>query len=255
LKPAKVPDLPTSEPVSGAMWQRMMKDHSKVFGDSIFATELTRLGATGQLTPGEVAIGLRIAGIYGRFEYFKNLSRSAASPYYIREYVSEGAGADSEAINFQAMEGRERDRSFNPDDREEREEAATSAFKGLQACIPMSLRSDVEALCVENIHVGFQQLLAIRQAFAVIGDTLPDSTTGLSKKQRRQLRKKRRPQLAPATKEKPIKVNALKDAFLAVQRRLSPHLNDEELEKAWEVMQTLKSRSDFRLEKSGVVTT
>lgn len=257
LKPAaKASEATSPSDISGALWQRMLNDHSKVFGDSIFATELTRLGTTGQLTAREVATGLRIAGIYGRYEYFKDLRRSAASPHYIREFVSEGVGGDSDAISFQTPDGAgDLARAFDPDDREEREQEATRAFKELQTLIPMSLRSDIEALCVENIHVGYQQLMAVRFALKLVSEGLPDKTTGLSKKQRRQLRKRRRPQLEPVAKAKPVKVNALKEAFLKLQRVLSPHLDDEQLERAWETMNALKSRSDFRQEKSGLVST
>src|SRR4051794_36543529 len=66
LKPAGAP-APVASEISGALWQRMLADHAKVFSDTAFATELTRLGATGRLTPREVSTGLRIAGIYGRF--------------------------------------------------------------------------------------------------------------------------------------------------------------------------------------------
>jgi hypothetical protein len=246
LKPAAAPAAPE---MSGALWQRMLKDHSKVFSDTAFATELTRLGATGQLTPSEVSAGLRVAGIYGRFEYYKNLSRSSASPHYIREFVSESAGSSADAIDFTVKEG-ELGRAFEVDDREEREKEATRAFRELQRVLPMASRSEVEALCVENIHIGYQPLIAVREALKIVSDGLPDKTTGLSKKQKRARRKRIRPLLPEPTKAKPIKINPLKTAFIAVQRKLSPHLDDEELELAWDTLNALKSREDFRLEKS-----
>ena len=247
LKPQAAPAAPE---MSGALWQRMLKDHSKVFSDTAFATELTRLGATGRLTPNEISAGLRVAGIYGRFEYYKHLSRSSASPHYIREFVSESTGGDSEALNFTGKEGSELGRAFEVDDREEREKEATRAFKELQRVLPMASRSEVEALCVENIHIGFQQLIAVREALKIVIDGLPDKTTGLSKKQKRARRKRIRPSLPEPTKARPIKINPLKTAFIAVQRKLAPHLDDKELELAWDTLNALKSREDFRLEKS-----
>lgn len=236
--------------MTGALWQRMLQDHSKVFSDTAFATELTRLGATGQLTPREVSAGLRVAGIYGRFEYFKGLSRSAASPHYIREYVSESAGSDPEAGSLILNDGRDVARAFDVDSREEREKEALRAFKELQGIIPHPLRANLEALCVENVHIGYQQLAAVRTALALVNDGLPDKTTGLSKKQKRARRKRIRPQLAEPTKAKPIKLNPRKTAFFAFQRKLSPHLDDTQLELAWETLIALESRENFRQEKS-----
>lgn len=249
LKPANSrPPPPAASEISGALWQRMLADHSKVFSDTAFATELTRLGATRKLTPREVSTGLRIAGIYGRFEYYKNLSRSAASPHYIREFVSEGA-VDLGAIDFSDKEAGEF-ASDEIDNREQREQEAVRAFKELQRVLPMVTRSAVEALCVENIHVGYQQLIEVRQALAIVDDGLPDKTTGLSRKQKRAKRKRIRPVLAEPTKAVPIKLNPLKTAFLKAQRALSPHLDDEGLERAWDLLSALKSREDFRLEKA-----
>jgi hypothetical protein len=249
LKPAQSAPAPATSEISGALWQRMMADHAKVFSDTAFATELTRLGATGKLTPREVSTGLRIAGIYGRFEYYKGLSRSAASPHYIREYISEGAGADASALDFSARDAGDLARD-EVDDREKQEQEAARAFKELQRVLPIPLRSAVEALCVENIHVGYQQLMAVREALGIVDDSLPDKSTGLSRKQKRAKRKRIRPMLPEPTKAAPIKLNPLKAAFIKAQRKLSPHLNDEGLERAWEFLNALKSREDLRLEKT-----
>jgi hypothetical protein len=248
--PAPISPTDNSAPMSGALWQRMLQDHSKVFSDTAFATELTRLGTTKQLTPREVSTGLRIAGIYGRFEYYKQVSRSAASPHYIREFVAESAGTEDAAKIILDPE-KELVRALDcVDDREEREREAVRAFKELQGLIPMSLRSEVEALCVENVHIGYQQLLYVRAALAIVNDGLPDKSTGLSKKQRRAQRKRIRPSLPEPTKAKPIKVNTTKDAFLQLQRTMSPHLDDDGLERAWSMFCALRAREDFRQEKS-----
>ncbi|MDB5608131.1 MAG: hypothetical protein JWP25_5031 [Bradyrhizobium sp.] len=245
LKPR--PPAPMPSEISGALWQRMLADHSKVFSDTAFATELTRLGATGKLTPREVSTGLRIAGIYGRFEYYKGLSRSAASPHYIREFVAEGVAID--AAGFTADDAGEFGQS-DAIDREQREQESLRAFKELQRVLPVPLRAAVEALCVENIHIGYQQLIAVREALGIVDDCLPDKTTGLSKKQKRAKRKRIRPELQAVSKAAPIKLNPLKTAFLKAQRKLSPHLDDAGLERAWDLLSALKSREDFRLERA-----
>jgi hypothetical protein len=240
-------DAGARAPISGALWQRMIADGEKIFGDARFGTELTRLGALGQITSSEVATGIRVAGIYGRFEYYKNLKRSAASPHYIREYISEGAGSDTELINFTAKEGRERDRSFNVDDRELREADAAKAFNELQQALPHEFRSCVEALCVENVYVGYQGLIRARIGLAICKEHFADIEKG-TKKDRK---KKRRAAIAPAPAAKPASVNPFKDAFFKVQRALNPKLADADLENAWNVMCALKARADFRRDKAG----
>lgn len=253
LKPAAAevaaPNEGGRKPISGALWQRMLADGEKVFGDARFGTELGRLGAIGAITPSEVGTGFRIAGIYGRFEYYKNLKRSAASPHYIREYISEGAGSDTELINFTAKEGRERDRSFNVDDREIRETEATAAFKDLQAVLPFEYRGQVEMLCVENIHVGYQGLIRARIGLAIAKEYFSDLEKGVSRKDRR--KKLRRPaRTEPALAPKSASLNPFKDAFFAVRRKRSPSIPEADLEQEWNVLCALKSRQDFRREKS-----
>jgi hypothetical protein len=258
LKPSKptpeVPQAPVETgrtPISGALWQRMLADGERIFRDARFGTELTRLGAVGQLTSSEVATGIRVAGVYGRFEYYKNQRRSAASPHYIREYISEGAGSDTEAVNFAFKEGRERDRSFNPDDREVREQDATIAFKSLQEILPAEVRAQIEMLCVEDRHVGYQGLIRARIGLAIAKEHFADEAKGLSKADRRLAKMRGRIKLAPPPKPKAVAVNSFKDAFMAAQRRVSPHLTEDELEHVWGTICALKARQDFRSEKSG----
>lgn len=238
----------TRAPISGALWQRMLADGEKIFGDARFGTELGRLGAVGQITPSEVATGLRIAGIYGRFEYYKNLRRSAASPHYIREFIAEGAGSDTELVNFTAKEGRERDRSFNVDDRELREQDATAAFKELQAVLPFEYRGQVEMLCVENRHVGYQGLIRARIGLAIVKEHFSDREKGTKTGTKKKLRRSSSIELAPAPK--PAAANPFKDAFFAVRRKRSPALSDADLDREWDVLCALKARNDFRREKS-----
>lgn len=249
LKPAAPPVEATRQPISGALWQRMLKDAENIFGDARFGTELTRLGAIGQLTPSEVSTGIRVAGVYGRFEYYKNLRRSAASPHYIREFIAEGAGSDTELVNFTAnIEGRERDRSWMPTEREEREREATEAFKDLQNALPFEHRAQVERLCVENEHVGYQGLIRARLGLAVLKQHFAEKDERGGKKKAK--KQKKRAVMPAAVAPKPPSLNPFKDAFITVQRKINPHLDDESLEFAWNTLCALKSRADFRREKS-----
>jgi hypothetical protein len=88
LKPKQQPIIDfQSAPMTGSMWQRLVSNAGDVFNDQGLATEITCLGATGKLTPAEVATGIR-AGIYGRYEYYQRIKRTTASPYYVREFIS-----------------------------------------------------------------------------------------------------------------------------------------------------------------------
>lgn len=230
------------EPVPGALWQRMLADGENIFRDKSFGTELGRLGAAGELTPSEVGTGFRIAAVYGRFEYFHGLNRNAASPHYIREYLAEGAGSDTELVNFRAKEGRERDRSFQSDDREQRERDATAAFKALQERIPPEFRRELEDLCVNNRHIGRALLPRARAGLAI------------ARKFFAEIERK----AAPATKRsrspaielpKPEEISPMKAAFLEVQKKAAPHLSNEQLERAWAIMNAIKDRTAFRRAK------
>jgi hypothetical protein len=252
--PPTVPASPASQgrmPVSGSVWQRMLADADKVFSDAKFGTEITRLGAVGQLTASEVATGIRVASVYGRFEYYRNQRRSAASPHYIQEFISEGAGSDTEAVNFAFKEGRERDRSFNPDDRETREQDATYAFKALQRALPNEYRPQLEMLCVEDRHVGYDGLIRARLGLALAKEHFADEAKGISRKNRRLAKQRGRLRLVPPPKpkSKPKPIDGFKEAFFSVQRALYPKFTDEDLQKAWDTLCTLKAREDFRQAK------
>lgn len=249
----KVPDAPALSGravISGAVWQRMLADGEKVFRDAKFGTEITRLGAIGQLTADEVATGIRVAAVYGRFEYYANQKRSAASPHYIREYIAEGAGRDTEAVNFQFMEGRERDRGFHLEDRETREADATRAFRALQDIIPFEYRAQIEMLCVEDQHVGYQGLIRARIGLALAREHFRDEAKGVSKRQRRLARLRGRERLVPLQrpKPKPKSIDPFKEAFFAVQRKLYPEFTDEALQQVWDTVCALKARNDYRRE-------
>lgn len=249
LKPVKTPaasDLART-PISGALWQRMLANAEKVFGDARFGTELGRLGAIGQLTPSEVSTGFRVAGIYGRFEYYNSLTRSAASPHYIREFVAESQGAD--AIDFNPTDKQFREAQGTLYDREERERAASEAFRELQNVIAREFRAEVERLCVENEHVGFQGLIRARLGLAVIKKHFADKEAGRVKKARK-IKKRMKLSIEPPQRPAKPNLNPFKDAFFKVQRRINPSIGDQALEQAWETLCAVKALDDFRREKS-----
>lgn len=241
------------EAMSGALWQRMLANAERVLRDPKFGTELGRLGAAGDLTPSEVAIGFRIAEVYGRFEFYQNIRRAAASPHYIREMVSEAAGGDSEMEDGPGQN--DRGRGFVDTDRDERERQATETFRAFQTHLPHEFRSNVEALCVDDRHIGLQGLQQVRAAFALVKEFFSGKRRGLSKAERKKLN---RPSPLPTPRQTPaivalppVRINALKAAFLAHQRKLLPNLSDDDLETSWNVFCALRDRIAFRLEKVG----
>lgn len=237
LRPKQqVPIDPAREPISGAAVQRMFSADVRRFREADFGDVISRLWTSGQLTSSEVATGLRFAGIYGRFEFNNGLSRSAAAPHYIREYISEGVGAE-QPRNPEL-----------PEDRERRAREIDVAFKALQHVLSPEHRAVLEALFVDGLHVG-HHLPKAKTALAILAEYFREETRRAPKKDRK---KKRRPRSAASAIPTPSASlsNPLKEAFFAVRRKRSPSLPDADLEAEWNVLCALKARSDFRQEKS-----
>ncbi len=257
LKPANSNQSPVVDferkPMTGAMWQRLVTDGQNLFGDQRFATEVTRLGAIGELAPSEVATAIRIAGIYGRFEYYQGIKRAAASPYYARGWTAEAADSEADPKTLDQLA-----REFAAEDLAERERLATEEFKDLQAAIHRGQREALELLCVDNRHVSYGDLLAAKDAFVSLRTFFKTMDEGggkkLTRKERERLRARRR--LKPVAKDPVLpaapRPNPLKEAYFATQRKLAPHLSNDDLEEAWMVLCAMKDRNEFRLSKSKV---
>lgn len=260
LKPATANASPVVDferkPMTGAMWQRLVTDGQNLFGDQRFATELTRLGAVGELSPSEVATGIRIAGIYGRFEYYQGIKRAAASPYYARGWVAETVDTENDPKSLDQLA-----REFAAEDLEERARQATEEFKDLQVAIDHRLRREaLERLCVDNRHVSYGELLDAKAAFTALREFFKTMDEGggkkLTRKERERLRARRRLKRPAKDPSPPLPVdrpNPLKEAYFATQRKLAPHLSGEDLEAAWTILCAMRDRNEFRHGKSKVI--
>jgi hypothetical protein len=242
LKPRQEqpPVDPAREPISGATVQRMLSADVRRYREADYGKEATRLWAAGQLSPAELATGLRFAAIYGRFEFYNGLSRSAAAPHYIREYISEGIGTD---------DGSDRS-SGEPEDRETREIAADQAFKSLQDILAPEYRAVLEHLFVDDRHVGYH-LPKAKTALAFLAEHFRDEAKGIPKKDRKRKKKQRSATPAsPAPAAKPANLNPAKIALRTLLASSSPHLGAEGIEQAWSLYCALKAREDFRRDKA-----
>lgn len=144
---------------SGAAWQRLIQENHRLATDERVVTQLGRLSWFGEITHAQTAAGMRIGGIYGRYEALNGLRRSAksgGSP----SYVSAADEAEEESRELKT-----------PAEVDESARNATTAFKGLQREIPMLMRSLVEALCVEDEAVNplaYPDLRVLFQRLAIL---------------------------------------------------------------------------------------
>lgn len=255
-KPGPVVDF-EKEPMSGTAWRQMIARSSDLLNDPSLATEVNRLGAAGKLSPAEVATANRIAGIYGRYEYYQGIKRTTASPYYVREFISSSPDPeghpDGIVLGREPVLGDER----TEDDVEEAARKASEEFKDLQNVLLRSHRFDIEALCVENSHLDYAGYLTAREALEVVREFFQTKDEGgkkLSRAERRKiLQKRRKAKMAKhevVVADTPERPNALKQAFMSTQKVLSPHLDHEQLEQAWETLCAVKHLNDFRHEKA-----
>ena len=117
---------------------RRILDHAlATSGDRRFGSEIGRLLLTGRITSDEAASAFAIAEIYGTFERFEGLSRSARSPAYETGF---GRGETAESPGYLKAHA-----------------DAKARFRFLQQCLsafPPRARTIVEALCVENLSVA-----------------------------------------------------------------------------------------------------
>lgn len=251
---------PVQEPMSGVLWQRL-KQHGRQLGlDPRLLTELGRLNWFGELTVAQTAAGHRIAGIYGRYEHFKKLRRSARSPSYEQGFGE--AGVAEELIGPDALA-----------ERESRIRDATAKFVELvgvdhpdsptPGLIPRSLRGPVETLCVEDCSISpvlYEPVRQLLQRLAVHWRMTP----GVAPRQQAQSPSSK------ALRHAPLHFNRHQDAaesaapqaqqqrrpnldrifWMTVAKKLRPDLSEDALGGAYDIQQALKQREIFRRAKA-----
>lgn len=147
---------PVDPTITVAAWQRVRAHAARLSGMQIVGTQLGRLGFIGELNETEVATGLYIAEIYGRYDRAMGRRRSAASPSY-----EMGRGRDHGSRITEA----ERLRNV----------AAVHHFGELQAEIrlcPRGVKSALEELCVEDRACPPTWLPAVKIALDVLAVSL-----------------------------------------------------------------------------------
>jgi hypothetical protein len=232
LKPAT---KPSTDPISGAEWQRIRQFGRKLGGDPRLASELSRLNLFGELTILQTTAGQRVGEIYGRYEGLAGLRRSVRSPSYERAYGDTWG-------------------------HEEAERAASDAFVTLQKTLdklapaPSPIREGsvrkhylvdaLEQLCVENRAVSPVLYPEIRSLLEALAEEW-----GLSTVRRHPAGSIRQRQSAPAPAPAKPRLNIDRLSWLRVMRAMRPDLTDEQLEAAYELAQAHKQREVFRRAK------
>lgn len=125
------------EPMAGPANIRRILDHALYMaGDRRFGSEVGRLLLYRQFTSAHAAIAWEIAAIYGAYERYEGLTRSARSPAYDSGFGSPPVET-AEHI--------------------ERRLEAKRKFDFLQTCLPVyppEARTTIESLCVEDLHIN-----------------------------------------------------------------------------------------------------
>jgi len=199
--------------------------------DARLGSQVGRLLFHRELTPAEAAAAFRIGEIYGRFERNNGLPRSTRSPSY--EMGNAGGGGqslDAETIQRIAADA-------------ETWEALQDELKNY----PSRLCNLIEALCVEDEAVSFLELPELRKVLRKLGDFF---NKGKPKKKKKG---KKKPALmlvgpnhsAAPPAPKPRRSDRERLAWIAVQRKLRPDLDDGQLAKAFNIYVAMKERADF----------
>jgi hypothetical protein len=196
LKPTG--NKPAIEPFAPALIQRIKRGAKNRWEDARLGSEVGILLMSGELTAAQAAAAFRIASIYGAYEHYAGLHRSSASPSYDAARGDPLLGPDAQ------------------EKRDARENSATKTFLKLQSEIPVTLRSAVEQLIVEDRLINSLLYHSLR--------TFLDQLAAKWRGERQQNE--------------------------SVRRDGPPlHFNQHENETS-EIQQALKDRARFRLEKT-----
>lgn len=241
LKPDKV--KPAIEPIAPALWDRLRKDAVKAVEDSRLGSELGRLSLQGELSATQTAAGFRLAEIYGRFERYKNMRRSAGSPsYMVASSWGSGDGA-VEAITPEMLARSMAEDLLEPTELAELEQkirAAEKRFHKLQnvmRVLPPNVREALEQLCVEDRRINPAMLDNARLALDELAvffrvKAAPKDPT-----------KKRRETVVHKDGSQTEIQDPDKTAWLTVLAKLRPDLSEPERIRVYAMAVALKARA------------
>lgn len=221
-----------------AVLQRIKTDGIKLGMDPRLGSKIGILLLEGRLTVSQAAAGLRVGEIYGRFERFKGLRRSTASPSYQMGFGGE-VGVDEERMDVVELASHE-----------QRIRAAEEEFKRLTGrenpLIPAGpVRAAIEHLCVDDRVVPGYMLPGVR---AVLDQLVLRFQDGWRKaKGGTKLRDAAKPSPRPeeSAPAAPKRDKSSMAAFETVLRKLRPDLGDDGVRLALDVTATLRARDEF----------
>lgn len=261
---------PKVEPMSGAAWQRIRAHAKQIGADARLATEVGRLNLFGEFTAAMAIAAFRIGEIYGRYEGFKRLVRQARSPSYESSYGEAGADEDRlDKVEFAKHI--------------ERIKEAEAKWLELQEkhleLLPRNLRFAVEELCVadkpispalyEDMRHFLQKMATVWNIQGLGGNRGPSQSSSVRSGQRPstavrngrgggplhfnqhmdaaageggKIDVKTESTLEPVEK----RPNAERIAFMAVVKKIAPHLSAEQQANVFEFKEALKQREIFR---------
>lgn len=213
-----------------ALLRRIFRAAEEGYADARLGSHVGYLLYHRQLTTAEATTAFHIGEIYGRYEAQIGKRRSTRSPSY-----ESGFGGD---LRAEWLDEEARDRIA----------AIKLQWLALQDEIEgygRQARAMIESLCVNDEPVSAIYLSDIRRILVRLA---------MFFRSRRAKKRRRRtaglnvamPLPAPAPQlDAPRRIDHDREAWLAVQRKLSPSLNERQLGAAYEIFQSVKERTKF----------
>lgn len=225
--------------IAPALLVRIRTAVERGYADPRLGSQVGRLLFHRELSPIEATAAFRIGEIYGRFERNNGLRRTTRSPSY---EMGNAGGMNGQALDQDAVKA---DTEAWLALQDALVEPATGHEVDCKCRICRRRVSLIERLCVDDEPLLPLQLEEVRKLLRQLAH--------LFKAGRPKKKKKKRPALmvvAGAASPSPApaktrRINQEREAWLAVQRRLSPNLNEHELSKAYDEFLARKDRGDF----------
>jgi hypothetical protein len=244
LKSAK----PAIKAISPALLDRLRTEAVEAVRDARFGSELGRLFMHEELTATQASAGYRLAQIYGRFERFKNMRRSAASPSYM--VASSGLDEESiEAITPEMLARSMAEEMLDPEqlkDLKERIRSSEHSFEKLQnfmRVFPTNVRAAIELLCVDDALTNPMMLENLRVAL----DELAISFRIKAAPKKEKLI--RREVIVEKDRSETVVPDVDRVVWFKAVGRLRPDMTEAQLAKAYELTCVLKVREVMERQK------
>jgi hypothetical protein len=215
---------PSIEPIAPAAWDRLKRLAQAKAIDPVLGSELGRLANLGELTSTQLAAGVRVGEIYGRFERVVGKRRSTKSPSYEMGFSAGGSSAISE----------------------ETIASAKAAWKSLQEILsvyPSAVRSVLEELCVEDRAINSALLEDVRTLLDRLAFKF-GITTKSPEPQKKKVRAEKSDQATAGTN--PRAPNLEQACYVTVLSRLRPDLKPTQIVETYFTFKALTARAVYR---------